>query len=121
MEQAYEYVLTHEKLEILVFKGKYIAKTKHVVYLEDLIVVAPHAHPAVEKYRKGGSEKIRKYDYTSYTEGIEYYTMIANWNHKQTNFLLDLDDEMLRYLKRRFPQKVFLDSYPGADMAAMGQ
>lgn len=50
---------------------------RHELNLENLEVVAPSGHEVVAKYRKkGGTEKLPKYDYTSYEPDIPYYTMI---------------------------------------------
>lgn len=109
IEKEYEYNFENEQFSIDVISGKRRRKTVHVLYYKNLEVVAPPDHEAVAKYRKGtGTEKIKKYDYTSYEDGIPYYTMIIKQNEEKIKLLLDLDEECLRFLKIRYPMKVFL-------------
>ena len=63
---------------------------------------APEAAP----YRKGGSVKVRKYDYTSYREEIPYYTMILEEEGKKVKLLLDLTPEAIAMIRRKNPQAV---------------
>ena len=45
---------------------------------------APHWHESVAKYKKnGGTEQLKKYDYTSYDDNIPYYTMIIKEDGRQ--------------------------------------
>ena len=65
-------------LTIDVIRGKRRRKTAHTLALKDLEVIAPNWHESVAKYRKdGGTEKLKKFDYTSYDDNIPYYTMIT--------------------------------------------
>ena len=65
-DSAYEYNFENEQFSIDVIKGKRRRRTAHVLYYKNLEVVAPPDHETVMKYKKkGGTEKIRKYDYTS--------------------------------------------------------
>lgn len=49
-------------------------------------MIAPNWHEAVAKYRKnGGTEKLKKFDYTSYDDNIPYYTMIVYENKEKSN------------------------------------
>ncbi len=107
----YEYHLEDETLTIDLIKGKQRRKTVQELELKGLEVLAPNWHDAVAKYRKeGGTEHLRKYDYTSYEEDIPYYTMIIRENrHSKIKLLLDLDTEWLMAIKRKYPQKVFLE------------
>lgn len=108
-DSAYEYNFENEKFSIDVIKGKRRRKTAHVLYYKNLEVVAPPDHETVAKYKKnGGTEKIKKYDYTSYEDDIPYYTMIITKNQEKIKLLLDLNEETLRFLKLRYPMKVFL-------------
>ena len=76
--------------------------------LRQLEGVAPHWHGSVAKYKKnGGTEHLKKYDYTSYEEDTPYYTMIIKEDGRKIKLLLDLTEEMLHTLKTRYPQKVF--------------
>ncbi len=107
-DSAYEYNFGNEQFSIDVIKGKRRRKTAHVLYYKNLEVVAPPDHEAVAKYKKkGGTEKIRKYDYTSYEDGVPYYTMIIRQNDEKIKLLLDLNDETMHFLKIRYPMKVF--------------
>ena len=107
-QKEYEYTLEDDQLMIDVIVGKRYRRTAHELDLKDLEVVAPNLHNAVAKYRKNaGGIKLRKYDYTSYEEDIPYYTMIIMENREKIKILLDLSDNMLREMKRKYPQKVF--------------
>lgn len=108
-DRAYEYNFENEQFSIDVIKGKRRRRTAHVLFYKNLEVVAPPYHESVAKYKKnGGTEKIKKYDYTSYEDSIPYYTMIITENEEKIKLLLDLDEETLRFLKVRYPMKVFL-------------
>ncbi|MCD7865743.1 MAG: hypothetical protein LUG54_06975 [Clostridiales bacterium] len=108
-DRAYEYNFENEAFSIDVIRGKRRRSTEQYLYYKDLEVVAPPDHELVLKYKKkGGTEHIKKYDYTSYEEGIPYYTMIITRNDEKIKLLLDLDEQTLRFLKLRYPQKVFL-------------
>ena len=77
--------------------------------MEALEVLAPNWHDAVAKYRKeGGSIRLTKYDYTSYEEDTPFYTMIITENREKIKLLLDLNEDMLMTIKRRYPERVFL-------------
>lgn len=109
-EKEYEYVLENGIFTIDVIRAKRWRKRAHELNLKDLEVVAPNWHSAVAKYRKdGGTEKLPKFDYTSYDDDIPYYTMIIMENKKKIKLLLDLDQELLQTLKKIYPQKVCLN------------
>ena len=57
---------------------------------------APEAMP----YRKGGSVKVKKEDYTSYREDVPYYTMIVRDEPKPLKLLLDLTPDAIRRIRR---------------------
>ena len=96
-------------LTIDVIRGKRRRKTAHTLALKDLEVIAPNWHESVAKYRKdGGTEKLKKFDYTSYDDNIPYYTMITYEDKEKIKLLLDLNSSMLEAIKRVYPQKVYL-------------
>lgn len=108
-QKEYEYILEGNELTIDIILGKKYRKTAHILDTDKLEVVAPNWHDAVAKYRKkGGSERLKKYDYTSYEEDTPYYTMIITENREKIKLLLDLNEEMLQVLKRKYPDRVFL-------------
>lgn len=107
-QKDYEYTLESDTLTIDVIYGKKYRKTAHVLYLKNMEVTAPHWHESVAKYKKnGGTEKLKKYDYTSYDDEVPYYTMIVTEDGNKIKLLLDLTDEMLRTIKTLHPQKVY--------------
>ena len=102
-QKDYEYTLESDTLTIDVIYGKKYRKTAHV-----LEVTAPHWHESVAKYKKnGGTEKLKKYDYTSYDDDVPYYTMIVKEDGNKIKLLLDLTDEMLHTIKTLHPQKIY--------------
>lgn len=107
-QKDYEYTLESDTLTIDVIYGKKYRKTAHVLDLREMEVTAPHWHASVAKYKKnGGTEKLKKYDYTSYDDDVPYYTMIVKEDGNKIKLLLDLTDEMLHTIKTLHPQKVY--------------
>lgn len=107
-KKDYEYTLEDGMLTVDVIYGGRYRRNKHQLNLQELEVLAPNWHDAVAKYRiKGGTVRLRKYDYTSYDDDIPYYTMIIMENKKKIKLLLDLTDEMLQRIRRMCPGKVF--------------
>lgn len=107
-QKDYEYTLESDTLTIDVIYGKKYRKTVHVLDLREMEVTAPHWHESVAKYKKnGGTEKLKKYDYTSYDDDVPYYTMIVKEDGNKIKLLLDLTDEMLHTIKTLHPQKVY--------------
>lgn len=108
-DTEYEYTMENGVLSIDVIRGKRRRKTAHTIEMKDLEVVAPNWHEAVAKYRKnGGTETLKKFDYTSYDDNIPYYTMIVYENKEKIKLLLDLNHSMLESIKRVYPQKVYM-------------
>lgn len=106
----YEYHLEGTQFTVDVIKGKMRRKRVQELDLENLEVIAPNWHDAVGKYRKkGGTVRLKKYDYTSYEDDIPFYTMIIQDEGRKIKLLLDLDDEWLRMLKRKYPTKVVME------------
>lgn len=107
--KEYEYTMENNQLSIDVILGGRYRRPAHILDLEAIEVVAPNWHDSVSKYRRdGGSIKLPKYDYTSYEEDTPFYTMIITENRVKIKLLLDLSDEMLKILKGRYPDRVFL-------------
>lgn len=107
-QKDYEYTLENDQLSIDVIYGKKYRKTAHVLELKELEVVAPHWHESVAKYKKnGGTEQLKKYDYTSYDDNTPYYTMIIKEDGRKIKLLLDLTEEMLHTIKAQHPEKVY--------------
>ena len=107
-QKDYEYTLENDQLSIDVIYGKKYRKTAHVLELKELKVVAPHWHESVAKYKKnGGTEQLKKYDYTSYDDNTPYYTMIIKEDGRKIKLLLDLTEEMLHTIKTQHPEKVY--------------
>lgn len=108
-QREYEYVLEGSRLEISVIYGGRYRKEAHMLDLKDVEAVAPSRHEKVAAYLKdGGSIRIPKYDYTSYEENVPYYTMIVMEDKQKIKILMDLNEEMLGYMKSKYPDKVFL-------------
>ena len=107
-QKDYEYTLENGQLTIDVIYGKKYRRTAHILDLNEMEVTAPNWHESVAKYKKnGGTEKLKKYDYTSYDDDVPYYTMIVKEDGNKIKLLLDLTDEMLHTIKTLHPQKVY--------------
>lgn len=107
-QRSYEYILDGTGFKVSVILGKRYRREAHELDLKNLEVVAPNWHESVAKYKKrGGTQRLPKYDYTSYDDEIPYYTMIITENGKKIKLLLDLTEEMLHTMKKMYPEKVF--------------
>ena len=107
-QKEYEYTMEGTQFSIDIIVGRKHRRQAHELDLNKLEVLAPHWHEKVAKYRKnGGTERLLKYDYTSYDDKVPYYTMIIGEGRDKIKLLLDLNDEMLRALKTLFPDRVF--------------
>lgn len=106
--KEYEYTMDGTSFKIDIIYGKRYRKKVHELDLKDMEVVAPHWHEAVAKYKiRGGSVRLKKYDYTSYEDSVPYYTMIIMEGRRKVKILLDLNDEMLNAMKQLYPERVF--------------
>lgn len=105
----YEYHMEDGILTVDVIQGKRRRKRTQELELKNLEVIAPNWHEAVAKYRKnGGTEHLKKYDYTSYEDEIPYYTMIIHDGKRKIKLLMDFDEEWLLKIKQWYPDKVYL-------------
>ena len=109
-QKEYEYTVEGVNFAIDVILGRRHRKRAHMLNLQELEVIAPNWHEKVAKYRiKGGSVRLKKYDYTSYDDAVPYYTMIIMENGKKIKILLDLDEEMINAVRRICPGKIYLE------------
>lgn len=105
--KTYTYILSEDILSVEVVYGGRLKRQLKTIDLTQMLVLAPHDDPAVDRYKRGAAEgRLRKYDYTSYNDSIPYYTMIVNEGGEKIKYLLDLNEEMLGHIRRRCPQKV---------------
>ncbi len=104
-QREYEYTLENDWIFIdrVSDHGR---RRLHEFPLADVKILARPDDPAVAPYRKGGSEKIRKYDYTSYRDDVPYYTLIAEQNGARAKFLLDLTPEAIALIRHANRQAV---------------
>lgn len=108
--KEYEYILEDNQFTVDVILGQSHRRSRHVLDMDGLEALAPNWHDAVSRYRKnGGGVKLPKYDYTSYEESTPFYTMIITDGHKKIKLLLEMSDDMLRAIKRRYPDRVYLE------------
>ena len=98
IRREYEYALEDGWMRVFRVsdRGRFL---QHEFPLTDITVLARPDDPAVAAYRKGGSEKIQKFDYTSYQEEIPYYTMIVTQNGQRIKLLLDLTPEAIACIR----------------------
>ena len=71
----------------------------HRLGMGDIEIVAKPDDPAVARFRRGGGEKVPKYDYTSYRENVPYYTVIAREDGRRIKLLLDLTPEAVALIR----------------------
>lgn len=109
-QKEYEYTAEGVNFTIDVIWGRRHRRRAHMLNLQELEVIAPNWHEKVAKYRlKGGSVRLKKYDYTSYDDSVPYYTMIIMENGKKIKILLDLEEEMLDAVRKVCPGKIYLE------------
>lgn len=109
-QKEYEYTVEGVNFAIDVIWGRRYRHHAHMLNLQEMEVVAPNWHEKVAKYRlKGGSVRLRKYDYTSYNDSVPYYTMIIMEGGKKIKILLDLEKETLDAVRKVCPGRVYLD------------
>ncbi len=105
--REYEYTLEDGLLRIERVSDRGRRVLHEIPFSEIQLLCRPDA-PEAAPYRKGGSVRIRKVDYTSYREDVPYYTMIAAENGQPLKLLLDLTEEGIRVLRRECREAVRL-------------
>ena len=97
--REYEYILENEVLKIdrIMERGRV---TLHEIPFREIQIVARPDDPAVAPYRKGGTAKALKRDYTSYAPGVPWYTVIAREDGQTLKLLLDLNDAAIQSIRR---------------------
>ena len=98
VRREFEYILEDGQMRIYRVndRGRFL---QHEFSLSEILILARPEDPSVAPYRKGGSEKIRKFDYTSYQEDVPYYTMIVAQNGVKAKLLLDLTPEAVSRIR----------------------
>ena len=99
--REYEYTLEDGvfRIERVSDRGR---RVLHEISFADVeLVCLPDAPEAQPYKKKGGTVRLPKKDYTSYREGVPYYTVIATEEGKKMKFLLDLTSEAVARLRRR--------------------
>ena len=98
--REYEYTLSDEMLRIERVSDSGRRLLHEIPFQQIRLICRPDA-PEAAPYRKGGSTRIRKVDYTSYREDIPYYTVIAEEDGRALKLLLDLNGEAIRMIRRK--------------------
>ena len=98
--KEYEYTLGEETLKIERVSDHGRSLHYEIPYGEILLVCEPDAAEAMP-YKKGGEIPVHKKDYTSYREGVPYYTVIVRDKPRPLKLLLDLTPEAIRLLRRK--------------------
>ena len=103
--REYEYTLEdgHMQIERVSSSGRTVL---HEINLADMEVLAAPDDPCVARYKKGGAEKVPKYDYTSYEDNRPYYTMIVKESGQKIKLLLDLTPEAISLIRQTNPSSV---------------
>ena len=98
--RMYEYTLEDGRLRIdrLTDFGRV---PRHEILLREVEILARPDDPAVAPYKKkGGGERVKKFDYTSYRPGVPWYTLICREDGQRLKLLLDLDAPAIDYIRR---------------------
>lgn len=104
-KRQYEYTLDEEMLRVerVGDRGR---RLLWEIPFSEIKLLCPADAPEAAPYRKGGSVKVKKYDYTSYRDDVPYYTLIAEDGGKTVKLLLDLTPEAIRRVRRINPGAV---------------
>ena len=105
--REYEYTL-EEGLIRIERVTDYGRRCLHEIRYDRIELLTRPDSPEAAPYKKGGSVRVRKYDYTSYEEEVPYYTLIAGENGQKYKFLLDLTPEAIARIRRCNPAAVRL-------------
>ncbi len=99
IKREYEYILEDGWMYIdrVSDRGR---RRLHEFKLSEIRLLCLPDDPEAAPYKKGGSEKIKKFDYTSYEDGVAYYTMIVEQGSARAKFLLDLTGEAVARIRR---------------------
>ena len=95
--REYEYTLSDGVLRIERVSDAGRRLLHEIPFQQISLICRPDA-PEAAPYRKGGSVRIKKVDYTSYREDVPYYTVIAEEDGTALKLLLDLNGEAVRSL-----------------------
>ena len=97
--REYEYTLDEKELKIerVSDMGR---RMLHEIPYDEIRLICRADDPEAAPYKKGGSVRVKKYDYTSYREDVPYYTLIAGSGSPLFKVLLDLTPEALSRLRR---------------------
>ena len=97
--RQYEYILENGRMQVdrLMERGRV---TRHEFSLKDIEILARPRDEAVAPFRKDGTVKLKKYDYTAYDDAVPYYTMIVREDGQRIKLLLDLTDAAIDRIRR---------------------
>ena len=106
-KREWEYTLEDDRLTVerVSERGRQVL---HEIRFRDIEILAAPDDSAVARYRKGGAERLRPFDYTSYREGVPYYTVIATENGQRIKLLLDLTPESIFLIRQKNRTAVLL-------------
>ena len=104
-KREYEYTLSDGILKIERVSDRGRSMLWEIPFGEIRLLCA-HDAPEAAPYRKNGSVKVKKYDYTSCREDVPYYTMILEEKGKTIKLLLDLTPEAISMIRRENPTAV---------------
>ena len=104
-KREYEYTLEDDTLKIDRVSDRGRNRLYEIPFDRITLLCEPDA-PEAMPYKKGGTVKVVKEDYTSYREDVPYYTMIVRDEPKPLKLLLDLTPEAIRMIRCRKPQAV---------------
>ena len=99
-KREYEYTLEEETMKIERVSERGRRELYEIPYARIQLLCEPDA-PEAAPYKKGGSVKVNKEDYTSYREDVPYYTMIVRDDPNPLKLLLDLTPEAIRLIRRK--------------------
>ena len=98
--REYEYTLEDGRLKIERVSSFGRRELYEIPFDQIELLCDPDA-PEAAPYRQDGTVKVKKEDYTSYRDGVPYYTMIVRDSPRKLKLLLDLTPEAIRMIRRQ--------------------
>ncbi len=102
----YEYLYVNGSFDIDVIYARQKRKKAASYDLNDMEFLAPAQSHALDSYKNGGDIKLR--DFTSGNPEVKSYILVFNREKQRELVKMELDDEVIRDIRRLAPRKVDL-------------
>lgn len=103
----YEYLYVNGDIDVDKIMSRQKRKRCASYSLENLEVMAPTGSHALDSFRSGGNTRTR--DFTSLDPQASSYTLVFHSGESRELVRLELEEDVVRDMRRLAPRKVFLD------------